>query len=150
MGQGKVYIFCTISFLLKILLVKLKYLYIQYAWISIMKKQNSNQNVKVEKMVVLVKTFDHYYHKFQLFQLSCEIVKEFETEISKFHHGYLQSAVWKAFYNFKIKKSQEVRHNKFSLKMFKIMRSLKCLKTTVELTSNHSLYVLILFDFHFV
>ena len=70
-----------------------------------MKNQSSNQNVKVEKMVVLlVKTFDHYHYKFQLFQLSCEIVKEFETEISKFHHGYLQSTVWKAFYNFKIKK----------------------------------------------
>ena len=46
-----------------------------------MKKQNSNQNWKVENMVVLVKTFDHYHRKFQLFQLSCEIVKEFETEI---------------------------------------------------------------------
>ena len=67
--------------MVKILLVKLKYLYIEYAWISIMKKQNSNQNVKVEKMVVLVKTFDHSYHKFQLFQLPCKIVKEFETEI---------------------------------------------------------------------
>ena len=66
---------------MKILLVKLKYLYIQYAWISIMKKQNSNQNVKFEKMVVLVKTFYHYHHKFQLFQLSCKIVKEFNTEI---------------------------------------------------------------------
>ena len=66
---------------MKILLVKLKYLYIQYAWISIMKKQNSNQNVKVEKMVVLVKNFVHYHHKFQLFQLSSKIVKEFETEI---------------------------------------------------------------------
>ena len=66
---------------MKILLVKLKYLYIQYAWISIMKKQNSNQTVKVEKMVVLVKTFDHYHHKFQLFQQSCKIVKESETEI---------------------------------------------------------------------
>ena len=81
MGQGKVYIFCTISFLLKILLVKLKYLYIQYAWISILRKQNNNQNVKVEKMVVLVKTFDHYHHNFQPLQLSCKIVKEFETEI---------------------------------------------------------------------
>ena len=84
MGQKKVYILCnyscTISFLVKILLVKLKYLYIQYAWISIMKKQNSNQNVKVEKLV-LVKTFVHYHHKFQLFQLSSKIVKEFETEI---------------------------------------------------------------------
>ena len=29
---------CTISFLVDILLVKLKYLYIQYTWISIMKK----------------------------------------------------------------------------------------------------------------
>ena len=62
---------------MKILLDKLKYVYIQYAWISIMKKLNSNQNEKV----VLVKTFDHYHHKFQLFQLSCKIVKEFETEI---------------------------------------------------------------------
>ena len=34
------------SFLVKILLAKLKYLYIQYTWISIMKKQNSNQNGK--------------------------------------------------------------------------------------------------------
>ena len=42
------------------------------------KKQNSNQIVKVEKMVVLVKT-DHYHHKFQLFQLSYEIVEEFKT-----------------------------------------------------------------------
>ena len=82
MGQGNVYISCnyssTISFLVKILLFKLKYLYIQYAWISIMKKQNSNQNRKVEKVVALVKTFDHYHHKFQL---SCKIVKEFETEM---------------------------------------------------------------------
>ena len=62
------------------LLVNLKYFYIQYAWISIMKKENSKQNVKVEKMVVLV-TFDYYHHKFQLFQLSCKIVKEFQTEI---------------------------------------------------------------------
>ena len=66
---------------MKILLVQLKYLYIQYAWISVMKKQNSNQNVNVEKMVVLMKTFDHYHHKYQLLQLSCKIVKEIETEI---------------------------------------------------------------------
>ena len=46
-----------------------------------MKKQNSNQNWKVEKMVVLVQTFDDYHHKFQLFQLSCKIVNEFEIEI---------------------------------------------------------------------
>ena len=46
-----------------------------------MKKQNSNQNVKIEKMVVLVRTFDDYHQKFQLFQLSCKIVKEFENDI---------------------------------------------------------------------
>ena len=67
-----------------------------------MKKQNSNQNVKVEKMVVLVKSFYHYHYKFQLFQLSCKIVKVSETEFrSKFNHGfnnygYLHSAVWVA------------------------------------------------------
>ena len=33
-----------------------------------MKKENSNQNEKVEKMVVLVKTCDHYHRMFQLFQ----------------------------------------------------------------------------------
>ena len=44
------------------------------------RKKNSNRNGKVEKMVVLVKTFDHYHLKFQFFQLSCQIVKEFETE----------------------------------------------------------------------
>ena len=35
-------------------------------------------------MVVFVKTFDYYYHKFnfgKFFQLSCKTVKEFETEI---------------------------------------------------------------------
>ena len=46
-----------------------------------MERQNSNQNGKVEKMVVLVETFDYYHHKFQLFKLSSKIVKEFETEI---------------------------------------------------------------------
>ena len=44
-----------------------------------MKKQNSNQNMKVEKMVVIFETFDHYHQKIQLFQLSFEILKEFET-----------------------------------------------------------------------
>ena len=46
------------------LLSKLKNFYIQYACISIMKKENSNQNVKVEKMVVFAKNVDHYLHKF--------------------------------------------------------------------------------------
>ena len=67
-GRGRFYNLCnyscTISVLVKILLAKLKYLYIHYALISIMKKQNSNQNVKVEKMVTFVKTFDHYHQQF--------------------------------------------------------------------------------------
>ena len=44
-------------------------------------KKSGNQNVKFGKMVVLVKTFDHYHLKFRLFQLSFKIVKQFETEI---------------------------------------------------------------------
>ena len=48
---------------------------------SSMKKQKSTKDVKVKKMVVLVKTSDHYHYKFPLFQLSCKIVKEFETKI---------------------------------------------------------------------
>ena len=74
-------LFLHYFFLAKVLLFKLKYLYIQFAWISIMKKQKINWNGKVEKVMVLVKTFDHYHHKFQIFQLSCKIVKEFDTEI---------------------------------------------------------------------
>ena len=64
-------------------LFKLKNVYIQYAWISIMTKQNSNQNVWVEKMVVFVKTFDHYHHKFRIGNFfSCPVnLKEFETEV---------------------------------------------------------------------
>ena len=69
-GREGFYISCTISVMVKILLVKLKNLYIQYA--SIMKKQNSNQNVKVQKIVVFAKTFDHYHHKFNFGNLfSC-------------------------------------------------------------------------------
>ena len=46
-----------------------------------MKKQNTDQNGKFEKMVLFVKTFDHCHHKFQLFQLSCKVVMEIVTEI---------------------------------------------------------------------
>ena len=45
-----------------------------------MENQNSNQNKKVGEMVVLVYFFDHYHPKFQLFQLSCKNVKDFEAE----------------------------------------------------------------------
>ena len=48
--------------MMKTLLIKLKNLYIQYTWISIMKK--GGEDVKVEKMVVFVKTFDQHHYKF--------------------------------------------------------------------------------------
>ena len=61
-------------YMVNILLLKLKNLYIQYAWISIMKKQNSNQNVQVKKMVMFIKTFDHYHHKFSFYNFfSCPV-----------------------------------------------------------------------------
>ena len=61
---------------------------------------------------------------------------------SKFNHGftnqgYLHSAVWKALYNFKIKRDQEARHNQFffqNVQNNEIFEISKCLKTTVELT----------------
>ena len=69
---------------MKILFAKLNNFYIQYTWILIMKKQNSNQNAKVEKMVVFVKTFDCYHHNSNFrnfFQLSIKTGKEVETKI---------------------------------------------------------------------
>ena len=60
---------------------------------------------------------DHYHQKFQLFQLSCKIVLEFETEISDRNLIMtllimgICTVVWKALYEFKIKRAQEARHN---------------------------------------
>ena len=63
-GRKRFYIsctyFCTIFFMVKILLVTLRDLYIQYTRTSVMKKR---ENVTVEKMVIFAKTFDHYHHK---------------------------------------------------------------------------------------
>ena len=81
---------------MRILLVKLKYLYIQYASISIIKKQNSNQNEKVDKIVVLVKTFFHYFNfsncpvKF-LRNLKLEFRSKFNHDFTD--HGYLHSGL---------------------------------------------------------
>ena len=38
-----------------------------------MKKQNSNQNLKIEKIVVFVKTFDDYHHKFNFNFYGCPV-----------------------------------------------------------------------------
>ena len=147
MRQGNVYISCnysyTISFLVKILLVKLKYLYIQYAWISIIKKQNSNENGKVEKMVVLVKLLFIAITSFNFCNCPVKLWRSLKLKFrSKFNHdltnhGYLHHALWKSLYNFKKKEPMRQVINNFSFRMFKIMRSLtssKCLKTTVHLT----------------
>ena len=81
-----------------------KFKYIQCAWISIMKKQNNNQHVKVEKMVVFAKTFDYYHHKFSFgnfFSCPVKLWKNLNLKFrSKFNHGYLQSVVWTASYDF--------------------------------------------------
>ena len=91
---------CTISFLVKILLVKLKNLYIQYAWISIIKNK------------IVTKKDDGICQNFllSLFHLSSKFVmwKDLNLKFrSKFNHGYLHSAIWKALYNFKVKKAGE-------------------------------------------
>ena len=53
------------------------------------------------------------------------------------NHGYLHSAIWKALYNFKIKRAQEAGDNQLlfqNVQNNEILRSSKCIKTTVELT----------------
>ena len=122
MGHGNIYISCnyscTIPLLVEILLVNLKCLYIQYVWISIMKKQKSNQNVKVEKIVVLVKTFWPFPWK----------VSTFPTVLQNF------KGIWNWNLNRNLIMTLLII---LTLLMFKIMRSLrssKYLKTSVELT----------------
>ena len=84
-------------------------------------------------MEVLVKTFDHYHLKFQLFQLSCNLKLKFRSKFNHgfTNHGYLHCAVWKALYNFKIKRAQGARHNQFFFQnvqnneIFEIFKMLK-------------------------
>ena len=54
--------------MVKLLLVKLKNLYVCFNHEK-KKKKNGNQNVKVEKMAVFVKMYDHYHHKFNFGKL---------------------------------------------------------------------------------
>ena len=129
---------CTISFLVKILLINLKYLHIQYAWISIMKKQNSNQNVNVERWWYLSKLLIITIRSFNFFScpVNCKRIWYWNLDrnlisLSFTNHGYLHSAVWKALYNFKIKRAQEARHNQFFFQnvqnneIFEIFKMLK-------------------------
>ena len=66
-----------------------------------MKKENCNQNVKVEKMVVFIKTFDYYRHKFNFGSFFSCPVKNLKLKFrSKFNHGYLNSVICKGLYDF--------------------------------------------------
>ena len=125
------------------LLVKLKYLYSVCLNLNHEKKNKIVTKMGRFKMVVLVKTFDHYDHKFQVFQLSCKIVKELKRNWNLDRNLIITllimaicTVVWQALYNFKTKRPRRQDITNFYLKMFKIMRSLrsaKCLKTRAEL-----------------
>ena len=56
---------CTISFLVKILLIEVKEVSLYSVCLNLNhEKQNSNQNVKDEKMVIFIKNLDHHHYKF--------------------------------------------------------------------------------------
>ena len=81
-------------------------------------------------MVLLVKTFDHYHHKFQFFYLSWNLDQTLIMVICTALFGKLYTTL-------KQKEPRRQNITKFSLKYSKKMRSLrswKCLKTSVELT----------------
>ena len=114
MGQRKVYISCnhssTISFFVKILLVKLKYLFIQFAWISIMAKQNSTWRCEGWKDGGTCQNLWPLPSQFSTFSIvlwSCKGIWKLNLDKN------LHSTVWKALYNFKIKRVQEARHKQF-------------------------------------
>ena len=116
---------CTISSLVKILFVQLRYLYIQYAWISIMKKKNINQNMKVERTRYFSKCLAITITGLNFFNCPAKLKSNLKLKFrSKFNHGftnhgYLHSAIWKAFHNFETKRAQEARHNHFFYQIVK-------------------------------
>ena len=68
---------CTMSFMVKILLLKQKNLNIQYDRISTMKKHNSNQNVRVKRCSCFSKRLTITIRSifWRLFELSSKTVK---------------------------------------------------------------------------
>ena len=97
MGQRKVYIlcnyFCTISFLAKNLLVKLNYLYTQYAWISIRKNKVVTKMLRLKRWWYLSKLLTVSITSFNFFNCSVKLKSNLKL------------------HNFKIKRGQEARHN---------------------------------------
>ena len=146
MGQENVYISynypCIIPFLVKISLVKLKYLYFQYSWISIMK----NKIVTKWKGWKDVGTCQNVWplssqvSTFSTVLWNCKRIWNWNLDrnlIMTLLIMVICSAVWKTLYNIKIKEPRRQDIINFSFKMFKIMKSLrssKCLKTTFEVT----------------
>ena len=120
------------------LLVKLKSLYIQRAWILVMEKQYSNQKCEEWKDGEICQ--NHYRHKFSFghfFSSPVNLLKDLnlicrpKRNHDFTNHGYLHCAILKASYNFKIKKAHEARDNQFLFQNVQneILRSLKCSKS---------------------
>ena len=125
--------YCSTFFLVKVILVKLKNLYIRHAWIFIMEKLVIKK-LNGEKMVGFVKTFDHYHQKFNFDQFFSNPVELQENLNLKFssnldhdftNHSYLPCAILKSFYSFIVKRAHEARDNQFLLKCssFKMFNS---------------------------
>ena len=132
-GAGKSYILCnyscTVSFLMKISLIKLKYLYTQYAWISIRKNKIATKIWRLKRWWNLLKLLTISITSFNFFNCPIKLERNLKLKFRwKFNHGftndsYLHSAVWKALYNTKEPRRQDITN--FSFKMIKIMRSLR-------------------------
>ena len=146
MGQWNVYISCnyscTISFLVKILLFKLNYLYIQYTWISIMKKNKIATKIGRLKrwwylskpLTITITTFNFFNCPLKLYRnLKLKFRLKFNHDFT--NHGCFHSAVWKALYNFTIKRAQEARHNQFFFQNVQKMRSLRSWKCLITVES---------------
>ena len=119
MGQGKVYIpwnySCTISCVLKILLANLKYLYVSMLESQSWKNKIVTIMLRLKEWWYLSKCLTIAITSFNVFNCPVKLKSNLKLKFrSKFNRsftnpGYLHSAVWKALYNFKIKRAQQPR-----------------------------------------
>ena len=123
---------CTISSLVKILFVQLRYLYIQYAWISIMKKKNINQNMKVERTRYFSKCLAITITGLNFFNCPAKLKSNLKLKFrSKFNHGFTNHGYLlfeKLFIILRQKGPRRQDITTFSIKLSKIMRSLRSSK----------------------
>ena len=104
-GQGNVYFSCiyscTIPFLMKTLLFKLNYLYIQYAWISIMKTKMG----RMKGWRYLSKLLTITITSFKYFNCPVKLLRNLKLKFRSkcnhdfTNHGYLHSGL-KSFIQF--------------------------------------------------